>query len=83
MQGEYSYQEATPAPVQEVPEKVSEEVIEESSEDGPIQLDLDYIDSLGSDKDKLEDYGKTFGIDLKKSRSFKNMVKDLKAYLKA
>ena len=44
-------------------------------------IDSDLVKSFKGDKDKLEDYGKTFGIDLKKSRSFKNMLKDLENFV--
>jgi len=41
------------------------------------------ITSFNGDKNKLEEYGKTLGIDLKKNKKFGNMVKDLKDYLES
>ena len=39
------------------------------------------IGSLKGDKNKLEQYGKELGVELKKSKSFENMVKDLEDYV--
>lgn len=40
-----------------------------------------YGDDAKSSKDSLEDYGKLFGIDLKKNKSFSNMLKSLEAHV--
>lgn len=52
-----------------------------------VEFSRTYADSLydGDDakgsKDALEDYGKLFGIDLKKNKSFSNMLKSLEAHV--
>ena len=44
-------------------------------------IDSDTVIGFNGDKDKLEKYGLTFGIDLKKNKSFKNMLLDLQTHL--
>lgn len=73
----------TPEPVQEPvqEEKTEEESSEEVADDTPIGYNQTIVDSLGGDKERLEEYGRTLGIELRRNRSFNNMVKDLKKAL--
>lgn len=46
-----------------------------------VVLDEDYLITITGDKDSLEEYGKDFGIDLKKNKSYDNMLKDLRDFV--
>lgn len=46
-----------------------------------VVLDEDYLITIAGDKDSLEAYGKDFGIDLKKNKSYDNMLKDLREFV--
>lgn len=58
-------------PVQVVTEEVTEVDTAEET------LDMELIESFDGDKNLLEEYGKDFGIDLKKNKKFENMLSDL------
>lgn len=53
----------------------------QSSVKQPVKYSQAVIGSFKGDKNKLEQYGKEFGIELKKSKSFDNMVKDLEDHV--
>lgn len=64
------------------------EASQEESEDvsDAPTVDWDYINGLGTDKkakNHLEQYCKQFGIDLKKNKTFANMVADFKEFLES
>jgi hypothetical protein len=59
-------------------EEPSEELTEVSKES---TLDMELIESFEGDKSLLEEYGKDFGIDLKKNKKFENMLSDLVAHV--
>lgn len=80
-------------PVVDVPEVVTEEVVEKLVEevetpDAPV-FSRNYADSLydskssAASKQALEDYGKLFGINLHRNKSFANMLTDLVAHVEA
>ena len=62
-----------------VEEPVEEEVVveEATNEAETATLDMELIESFEGDKNLLEEYGKDFGIDLKKNKKFENMLGDL------
>lgn len=51
-------------------------------EDDSDKLDRDYLTSIEGNKKKLELYGRKIGIELKKSKSYANMLIDLEDYAK-
>ncbi len=65
--------------------EVSDEEATDESDTTPV-FDKAYAESLYDESDKsgsktaLEDYGKTLGIDLKKSKTFENMLIDLEEF---
>ncbi len=58
--------------------EIIEEVIEEKVEE---KIELDKLSEFKSKK-ALEDYGKTFGIDLNRQKTMKNMYADLVEFVK-
>lgn len=44
-------------------------------------FELKPVEDFGDDKNALEEYGKEFGIDLKKNKSVANMYKDLEDFV--
>ena len=61
------------------PEETPTEVVQEFE---VVQIPSLAPLSTFKDKDELEDTGKTYGIDLKKNKSLKNMYNDLEAHIK-
>lgn len=69
--------------------KKNSTVVVEDSKQEPVQSSTKQpstysqavIGSFKGDKNKLEQYGKEFGVELKKSKSFENMVKDLEDHV--
>lgn len=57
--------------------QTSEEVVKEPVE----KYSQAMVSSFKNNKDKLENYGRLFGIELKKSKSFDNMVRDLEDHV--
>jgi hypothetical protein len=80
------------APVEDEPLIITKEELLQDIEKEVVEsvagndLGIDYVSikSFDGDKNKLEDYAKeAFAIDLNRTRTFKNMVKDLEKELKA
>ena len=63
-------------------QEVVEEVVEAPTETTKPTVTDAQIAALNGNKDKLEALGRTLGVELKKSKSFSNMVNDLKDALK-
>lgn len=70
-----------PEPVVSNVQEPTQEPVQDVVEGDPVGLDYPLIKGFLHDKGKLEDYGKGFGIDLKKNKSFKNMLKDLEDHV--
>lgn len=55
------------------------DAISRQAETEPVGFDLAVIESFGDDKLKLDAYAETLGVKLNRSKTFKNMTKDLVA----
>lgn len=49
-----------------------------TSEESKIEVDMDKVVGMGDDKKALDLYAETLGVKLNRSKTFKNMLKDLK-----
>ena len=77
---EETIEEPIEEPVEVIVEEPEQEevVVEEATNEAETAtLDMELIESFEGDKNLLEEYGKDFGIDLKKNKKFENMLGDL------